>query len=111
MAESVNEFKDVTLTFENTVACTMNLLTDMPGGAMAQRRAITIPVTTTRKTVTFPLDYSGLGLMNGKLVQFTVAPTGALKLFSGFIRFRRVGEYIDGTQGDIWQTQEISLAP
>lgn len=107
--ENVNEFKDLTLVFENTVACSFQLLTDMPSGSMAVRRTVTIPVTSTRTEQTFPLDYSGLGLMDGKLIQFSVAPTGALKLISGSIRFRRIGEYINGVLGDIWQTQAIAL--
>lgn len=109
MAEGVNEFKDLTLVFENAVACPFTVSTDMPGGAMALRRTLTLPVTTTRTERTFPFDSSAQGLVDGKLIQFQASPTGALKLLSGFVRFRRVGEYIDGTLNEIWQTQALAL--
>lgn len=111
MAEQVKEFKDLTLVFDNTIACPFTVLTDMPGGTMALRRTLTIPVTTGRIERTFPFDSVALGsaLVDGKLIQFLASPTGALKIYSGFVRFRMVGEYVDGTLGEVWQTQPLSL--
>lgn len=109
--EGVNQFKDVTLIFENSAACPFYVYTDMPGSAIALRRTIALPVTTTRMERTFPLDAAGVGLVDGKLIKYGAAPAGVLKLYAGYVRFRRIGEYIDGTLGEIWETQEISLSP
>jgi hypothetical protein len=111
MAEGVCQFKDLTLVFENSAACSLNVYTDMPGGVVQARRSLTLPVTTTRTEKTFPFDDQNQGLVDGKLIKFKAAPAGVLKLYSGFVRFRRIGEYIDGTVGEIWETQEISLSP
>lgn len=113
MAEGVNDFKDVTLVFENSASCSLVFVTDMPGGVLGSggSRTIPLPVTTARTEKTFPFDSNGQGLLEGKLIQPTATPTGVLKLYSGFVRFRRIGEYIDGTQGEIWQTLPISLSP
>jgi hypothetical protein len=112
MAEGVNDFKDLTLVFENSATCPLVVLTDMPGGVMGAGGSVTInlPVTTVRTEKTFPFD-TGASLLEGKLIKFTATPAGVLKIYSGFVRFRRIGEYIDGTQGDRWQTLELSLSP
>ncbi len=109
--EGVNQFKDLTLIFENSAACAFYVYTDMPGGSMDLRRTIQLPVTTTRTEKTFPFDAAGAGLVDGKLIRYKASPTGVLKLYGGFVRWRRIGEYIDGTVGEIWETQEISLSP
>jgi hypothetical protein len=111
MAEGVNQYKDLTLIFENTVACPFKVFTDMPGLVVTLRRTLTIPATTTRMERTFPFDDAGQGLVDGKLIKYGAYPTGVLKIYSGFVRFRRIGEYIDGTLGEIWETQEITLSP
>ena len=111
MSEGVCAFKDITLVFENSVsAAPLLIYTDMPGGVMGLERTISIPVTTARKELTWPLDIGG-ALLFGKLIQYKATPSGVLILYSGFVRFRRIGEYIDGTQGDIWETQPITLSP
>ena len=112
MAEGVNQYKDVTLIFENSVAaCPFTVSTDMPGGVMSARRTLSLPVTTRRTEQTFPFDAASAGLVEGKQIQYKAAPSGVLKLYGGFVRFRRIGEYVDGTQGEIWETQEIGFTP
>lgn len=113
MAEGVNQFKDVTLVFENRAACTLNFVTDMPGGVLGVggSRSFNLPVTTQRTEKTFPFDAGGSGLLEGKLILPTATPSGVFILYSGFVRWRRIGEYIDGTQQEIWQTMPISLSP
>lgn len=111
MAEGVNQYKDLTLIFENTVAFPFKIYTDMPGRDVALRRTIIIPVTVTREEITFPFDGVAASLVDGKLIKYRAEPTGVFKLYAGFVRFRRIGEYIDGTMGEIWETQEITLSP
>lgn len=109
--EGVSQLKDITLTWEG--GGVFYLLTDLPGGSMAVRRTILLPTVTERTTRTFPLDstlHGGDGeLLEGRLVIYRATSTLTLILIDGFVRFRRVGTYIDGTAGDCWESQPISL--
>lgn len=112
--EGVNQYKDITLVWEADAAATFTISTDLPGGAMAARRTITLPASGAQRIErTFPLDttlHGGDGkLLEGRLIQYKAAPAGKLILYSGFVRVRRVGTYVDGTAGEIWETQPISL--
>lgn len=114
--EGVNQYKDLTLTYEGTAGGTFTIKTDMPGSTLALRRTITLPPTSAgvRATKTFPLDsatlYGGDGkLLEGKLIVYRAESTGAVILYEGFVRFRRVGVYVDGASGDVWETQPLSL--
>jgi len=107
MAENVKQFKDVTITFEAPSGGTFKVYTDMPGGVMTLGRVITLPTTTSRTEKTFPLDNPTL--LEGKLIQFRCESGGIVRLLGGSIRFRKIGTYIDGTVGEVWQTQELSF--
>ena len=47
----------------------------------------------------------------GTLYKLRAAPpnNAVLKLYGGYLRARLIGEYIDGSVGDIWETQEMGL--
>jgi len=47
----------------------------------------------------------------GTLVQvrFTPAATAVVKLYAATLRARAVGVYLDGTVGDVWNTQELGF--
>ena len=106
--EGVNQFKDLTLTYTAPSGATLLVYTDMPGSALALRRTITLPATgTERETKTFPLDVSDQ--IEGKLIKFKCTSPGTLILYEGSVRFRRVGTYVDGAAGEVWETQVISL--
>lgn len=111
MAEGVKQFKDITLTYECTgVIGILYILTDQPGGTYQIRKTISLPITTARTTTTFPLDDAGE--LDGKLVGYKVvngSTSGTIKLYSGKIRFRVYGLYLDGSRGDIWETQPMTL--
>lgn len=112
MAEGVKEIKDVTLVWEATGASgVFTLNTDMPGGTITSRRQFTLATTSARKEETIPCDVAGPGSIVGKQVQFRVDPGvgGVLKLYSGKIRFRTIGVYLDGTLGDTWISQPMTL--
>jgi hypothetical protein len=106
VAENVKQFKDVTLTYYAPNGGTFEIETDMPGSAFALRRTITLDtVTDDRKTQTWPLDDPSL--LEGKLFKPKISSTGVVILYSGFVRARLVGEYIDGGAGDVWEPQPI----
>lgn len=110
MAEGVKQYKDLTLVFENSGSCPFKVSTDMPGSTMQVRRTIQLPATSGRATKTFPFDDGGQALLEGKLIKYRAEPSGVLKLYTGsFVRFRVIGEYIDGTVGEVWETQELII--
>ena len=106
--EGVKQFKDLTLTYEAPSGATFIVSTDLPGSTMAARRTITLPVAASRVTKTFPLDSPAL--VEGKMIQHKLTSTGSVILYEGYVRFRRVGTYIDGAAGEIWETQPLSLS-
>lgn len=103
----VSELKDLTLVC-NITGGTASLVirTDLPGGTMADRKTVTLTATTGRETKNITLDG-----IRGKLMQVRVTPASgaAVELYSGSVRARQIGEYLDGTTGDIWETQPIAL--
>jgi hypothetical protein len=108
MAEGVRQYKDVTLTYSAPAGGLLYVTTDMPGGTLTLRRTIALPVTTgLRETKTFPLDNPSL--LEGKLIQWKITSGGTVIPYSGFVRFRPVGTYIDGASGDVWETQPLGL--
>jgi len=106
--EGVNQFKDLTLTYYAPSGATFEISTDLPGGSLGVRRTIALLATVgERETDTFPLDNPSL--LEGRLIKYKVTSAGPVILYEGFIRFRRVGTYIDGAAGDKWETQPLSL--
>lgn len=109
--DRVKQFKEVTFDYESPdAAVPLSVLTDMPGGAMAVRSwpgSLTgLPVTTTRRTYTLPMDG-----IEGTLVQFktTLPFAGKLKIYGAVCQVRPVGLYIDGVAKQIWETQPLDL--
>lgn len=108
MAEGITQFKDLTLAYYGPSGGTLQAYTDMPGGVLSLRRTITLPATTgEREQRTFPLDSPSL--MEGKLVKWKAGSTGTLILYDGSVRARKVGLYIDGAAGEVWETQPLNL--
>jgi len=112
----VNEFKEVTFVYASTGAATFQFFTDMPSGGsppgtMAARlgSAVTIPATAgagKRQTMTIPLD----GIRGAEFYPLiTPGATTQLELYSMVVFLRPLGVYIDGSQGEIWQT--VPIAP
>lgn len=103
----VSELKDMTLVCTITGGtATLVFRTDLPGGTMADRKTVTLTATTGRETKNITLDG-----IRGKLAQIKITPaSGAtVELFEGSLRYRPIGEYLDGTSGDFWETQPIAL--
>lgn len=105
----VSQFKEVTFDFTSTGGTTaVQLYTDMPGAAMAPRLAGKALVNSqgSRATETIPLDGVEGTLFRPELVP---ASGTVLRLFGGTIWARTIGVYLDGSQGEKWTTQELSL--
>lgn len=105
--QSVNEFKDLSLTYSQTGGtAALVFRTDLSGNVMADRKTVTLAATSGRQTISIPLDG-----IRGKQFQLRITPGGstATELYSGVVRFRPIGEYIDGASGEIWETQPIAL--
>jgi hypothetical protein len=105
--DRVKQFKQVMVDYDATVAATIDVYTDMPGGAMTDRKiAFVLPVTVGRQTKNVPLDG-----IEGTLIKFKFTPgvTGVLRLYGATLQMRAVGVYLDGANGEIWQTQEMGF--
>jgi len=112
MAENVKQFKDITLTYHAPAGGTLYVYTDMPGGALALRKTITLTASSQeRYTETFQFYETGDNptWIEGKLIKFKVTSPGTVILYEATVRVRPVGTYIDGASGDVWETQPLSL--
>jgi len=107
----VNELKEISLVYSSNGAATLQLYTDMPGGALAVRLGAGITLASSssnRVPITIPLD-----AIRAKEFYVKITPGGStqFELYSGAILFRPIGIYIDGSAlngGEIWQTQPIA---
>jgi len=104
--QRVKQFKDIELEYEAVAAMTVTFLTDMPGSAMAVRATLTFPLTTTRRTLTLPLDG-----IEGTLFQVKIVSTAVVRLYGGVVRVKPIGVYFDGgsTPAEVWYTQEQGI--
>lgn len=117
------ELKDLLLDYDTVNLATgtaypgnasLVLYADLPGNALVPVRTIALPGGT-RRTFTFPFE-GGADQLNdlplGTLFKVRLYPPtgGILRLHDrGVIRARLIGVYFDGSAGEIWDTQPISL--
>lgn len=104
--EGVVELKDISLVYGSVASITVVVNVELVAGTFTAY-TYTLASTggaTVRSTKTIPLD----GLY-GKQVQVRVASSGAFTLFSGELRVRPIGVYMDGANSEIWQSQPMSL--
>lgn len=83
------------------------LSSDLPGGALVRRQFAGWTVPNGRGTSRFRLP----SIVEGRNMRLTVAADTALQLHSARVRQREIGEYIDGTIGEYWESPEFSVAP
>lgn len=115
--QKVFDFKEITLEYSSNGAAVFQFYTDMPGGTLAIRLPLGAPASGgyalpstggigARKTITIPLD----GIQGTEYYPiFTPANTTQLILLSAKIFLRPIGVYLDGSLGEIWQTQPIAV--
>lgn len=82
-----------------------DLLTDKPGGVMTSRDTGTV-TTSGRQAVQIPLDPDALP--EGRLVRLLLNATATFRLYGARIRYRQVGVWLDGAQGETFSTLEMA---
>ncbi len=107
--ERVKQFKDLEFSYDAPNGMTVKVYTDMPGSTMALRKTLSYPATTGRQTKVMPLDQPAGVYVEGTLYRIEVTSTGVVRLFGGILRARPIGVYLDGGNGEIWQTQELGI--
>jgi hypothetical protein len=86
---------------------TCELYTDLPGGAMALRDSMNLPVTSGgRGTASETYNF----VATTYKVKFTPNAAGILKPYDGTLQVRRIGLYLDGTRGEFWESSDIAIA-
>lgn len=111
--EGVVQIKDITLVWASTATVTSVISTDLPGGTLTSRATPSFASTgstaqSARKEDTIALD--GRGPIEGKLVQVKFAcAAGLAVLYSGSLRVRKIGCYLNGANNDIFETQPMAL--
>lgn len=106
MINQVFEFKDLTVEYECTGGSgKANFYSGLPGSPVSQQGGdLTLPVTTTRQTRTFQLGYVGAIYKT----RFASSAAGAMKLYGAVMQVRQIGVYLDGAQGEFWETSELA---
>lgn len=114
----VGELKDFLLDYDvSGPGGQVVVMSDLPGAAIAARRAIPIPYQASGRNVyVFPLengaDATSDDLPYGQLfkVRLYPPPGGILRLHGrATFRGRLIGVYFNGTNGEIWETQTLNL--
>lgn len=114
----VAQFKEISLEYVAlTGAAKLQFFTDMPGNHLAERTTsggLSMPVTNadnTPQTITFPLITADSAPLQGTLYYPRVTPyaTGIAQLRSGVVVLRVIGVYLDGSTGEFFETQPISI--
>jgi hypothetical protein len=105
--ERVKQFKDLMVDYDATGGTlSVDVWTDMPGSTMATRKVTALAITTGRQTKNIPLDGIEGTLIK---VKFTPANTAVVRLYAATVRVRAIGVYLDGTNAEVWNTQEIGF--
>lgn len=118
--QKVSEFKELTIQYQSNGPSTMEFYTDFPGAIpsppLGLRSTQTIASSNNmRATRTFPLDGVEGTEFYIKFIPGTGSagpppvPATQLRLFSGVVKVRMIGVYLDGSIGEVWNTTVIAL--
>lgn len=103
--ERVKQFKDMTLKYDAVAGMTVTIYRYLTGTGLTQWGSpLSFPVSAGARTHTVPLD--GLDAI---LFKLRVTSTGIVRLHGGVVRLRPLGVYFDGSNGEIWETQELGF--
>ena len=88
-------------------AGTMQIYTDLPGGVLTARLSppVVIPMTIGRQAERIVLPAP----LAGKLMRLTAQTPTDFRIYGVRARILPIGVYIDGTIGDFWQPEPISI--
>lgn len=108
----VKDLDTLQLDIDAPGAFTFDILTDLPGGAMTSRYTATVPLTAGREMVEIPLTVDGAGAsqdISGKLIRLLLSTETSFRVYGVRFRYRPLGLYRDGANGEVWETQDIGL--
>jgi hypothetical protein len=88
-------------------AGTLTLYSDLPGSLLAEQETPAIVIPNGRGNVRQRLS----SILEGRNLRFRASSGSPFQLHAIRIRQRVVGEYIDGTIGEYWESPEFSVAP
>ena len=83
---------------------TFQAYTDIPGGVQASR-----VITTINQTMGRQVQLLVLSPVYGRLIRYEVTTANDFQIYGMRARILPIGVYLDGTVGDYWQPQAISL--
>ena len=100
----MNQFKDVNLVYDAPSGLTLYLYAD---GSASPARTLTFPASTGTRAWTEPTDVPGL--LEAKTLKFRGTSPGIVRLYGGSIRWRALGVYFDGSNEEVWETQDLAF--
>lgn len=83
---------------------TATFYTDLPGDAMTSRVTYSVPASTSRRTVTIPLNQ-----VHGRLARFTLAGSSTYRLYGGTVRLRPVAVYLNASNSESYRTRDLDF--
>lgn len=105
----VKQFKDIELVYDATATLTVKFYTDISAGVIGSTltliKTVTFPVSTGRRTDVQPLDTTGV-FPEGTLYKVVISSAAAFRLFGGIVRGRSIGTFVNGVNGETWETTE-----
>jgi len=106
-AGRMNQFKDLTLHYDAPAGFTFKIYANAGAAAATLARTLIFPASTGQRPHTLPLDNPTV--LEAVLLKYRAESTGIVRLFAGVIRFRPIGVYFDGANGEVWETQELGF--
>jgi hypothetical protein len=104
--ERVKELSELELDIDAGGAVTWYLFADKPGTAMTQRDTGAIAATTGRQMLRIPLDAN----IQGRLARLALRCDAAtFRLYGARIRVLPIGEYVDNSAGEVFETLPINV--
>jgi len=112
MAQGFKQIKNVSVTYASDAAGTLDIYTDWTG-ILGFVSSHPLPSTgglgatsRVKKTIDLQASYSPF-----KQIKFKATPgaNGRIIMYEGSVEVRQIGTYLEGANGDIWETQPLSL--
>lgn len=101
--DQVKEIDGLEFDIDAGAPVTWSLYGDVPGGNLSQRKTDNLAATGGRKTVL--VSFALVEARRGRI--YLSSPFGSFRLYAARVRVRPVGEYFDGSAGEIWESAEV----
>ncbi|MBM3744162.1 MAG: hypothetical protein FJW34_00020 [Acidobacteria bacterium] len=100
--DQVKEIDGLEFDIEAEGTVTYSLYGDLPEGNLYQRKADSFPATGGRKTV--PVSFAVVEARRGRLY---LSSEQGFRPYGVRVRVRAIGEYFDGSKGEVWESAEV----